>query len=56
MGEPFTGLGFPQLGIWKGEPDLFHLTGLKIGGEAIDLGAEKGGVGNIFLQAFLAPM
>lgn len=53
MGEPFSRFGSPELGVGEGEPDLFHFTLLEIGGEAIDLGAEEGGIGNMLLEALL---
>ena len=54
MGESFLCPGSPQLGIGEGEPDLFHFTRLEISGETIDLGTEKGGIGDIFLETFFS--
>src|SRR5579872_4083011 len=54
MREPFAGFGSSELRVWEGEPYLFHFTGLEIGGDLVDLGAQEGGVGNIVLQAFFS--
>lgn len=55
MGETPGGAGFSQLGVGEGQPDPGDFVGCEIFGKFIDMGAEKGGVGDVGFETGFCP-
>ena len=52
VGQPPGGPRLPELWVGEGQPDLADFRRVEIRRQFIDVGAQKGGIGDLFFKAF----